>query len=213
MAAPLLHPLRARAAALRPRRDGECCPANPGQTRKPIAGGGGTPDAWHGDVPVVPWSFVAKPRHCRALGKTRFWCKPAVGACCWQIWCRWGVIWLGVLSPGCPTPPSRPIPRCSLGFGGGESPRLCLGRRQRCPWKVGQLEHLPWEQHPCEKRGWGRKEGKKFSHLLQAPSGISPAVPTLGTVGHGGCVEQSESPARACLFVCSVCWGRSKSRE
>lgn len=178
-----------------------------------IAGGGGAPGVWHRDVPVVPWSFVAKPRHCRALRKTRFWCKPAVGACCWQIWCRWGVIRLGVLSPGCPTPPSRPIPRCSLGFGGRESPRLWLGRRQRCPWKVGQLEHLPWEQHPCEKRGWGRREGKKFSRLLQAPSGISPAVPTLGTVGHRGCVEQSESPARVCLFVCSVCWGRSKSRE
>lgn len=27
MAASVLHPLRARAAALRPRRDGECCPA------------------------------------------------------------------------------------------------------------------------------------------------------------------------------------------
>lgn len=57
----------------------------------------------------------------------------------------------------------------------------------------------------------GKKEGEKFSHLLQAPSGISPAVPTLGTVGHGECVEQSESPARVCICLFVVFAGVAPS--
>lgn len=46
MAASVLHPLRARVAALRPRRDGECCVA----TALLLVGtcnGGAAPGAWH----------------------------------------------------------------------------------------------------------------------------------------------------------------------